>query len=172
MTLLNIRNAGADDAHAIATIQVDASRAAYAAIVPHGYLERLTVEKRTAVWTQLISANGEFEQTIVGEDGERIQAYAHYGRSRDPNAAQTTGELYSLYVAPDRWRCGLGQQLLAASIRRLASMGFDTATLWVLAANTPARQFYERFRWAPDGTEKGDEEQIETRYRIDLSAQL
>jgi len=171
MAVLKIRNARTDDARAIATIQVDASRAAYAGIVPHGYLERLTVEKRMSIWRQLISAPGEVEQTIVGDDGEHIQAYAHYGRSRDPSANRTTGELYSLYVAPHHWRSGFGQQLLAASIRGIAGMGFNTATLWVLAANKPARQFYERFGWVADGIAKGDEGRIEARYRIDLIAQ-
>ena len=171
MAVLNIRNARADDAHAIATIQIDASRAAYAGIVPPGDLERLTVEKRTAIWTQLIGAPGEVEQTIVGEDGEHIQAYAHYGQSRDPGADRATGELYSLYVAPNHWRSGIGRQLLAASVRGIAGMGFDSATLWVLAANKPARRFYERLGWVADETTKGDEGRIEARYRIDLAAQ-
>ena len=120
------------------------------------------------MWRELITAKCGAEQIIIGEDDAQIRAYAHYGCSRDPSAGQTTGELYSLYVAPDQWRRGFGQRLLAASIRGLASAGFDGVTLWVLRGNEPARRFYERFGWRTDGIEKGNEERKEIRYRIDL----
>jgi len=172
MALLNIRNATVNDASAIAAIQVDAWRAAYATIIPQKHFDGLTVEKRSVVWRELITAKCGSEQVIIGEVDAQICAYAHYGRSRDPSAGQTTGELCSLYVAPNHWRRGFGQQLLAASIRELAGAGFGRATLWVLAQNKPARQFYGRFGWETDGAEKGNEERKEIRYRIDLSAHL
>src|SRR5262249_32018255 len=115
-----IRDAVVDDAAAIAAIQVDASRAAYSEIVPRDYFARLTVERRIPVWRKLITAKNAREQIIVGEDAGCIRAYAHFGRSRDSDASQGSGELQSLYVAPDCWRCGLGAEMLAASIDRLA----------------------------------------------------
>ena len=170
MALLNIRNATVNDAGTIAGIQVDAWRTAYAAIIPQRHFDGFTVEKRSVVWRELITAKCGSEQIIIGEEDAQICAYAHFGRSRDPSAGQTTGELYSLYVAPDHWRRGFGRQLLAASIRGLAGAGFDMATLWVLKGNKPARQFYEQFGWGTDGVEKGNEERREIRYWIDLSA--
>jgi ribosomal protein S18 acetylase RimI-like enzyme len=171
VTGLNIRNAMADDALAIAALQVEASRAAYELFVPSGYFDGLAVGKRTAVWKQLIAAKRGDEQIIVGEEGKLLRAYAHYGRSRDPDAVKSTGELFSLYVAPAHWRCGFGQQLLAAGLRGLVSMRFDAATLWVLALNEPARRFYERSGGAADGIERGINPGIsEARYWISTRA--
>lgn len=169
MAFLKIRNATAHDAPTIAAIQVSASQKAYAGIVSPDNLKRLTVPTRTSVWTQLIAAAREPEQIMVGEEADLPCCYAHFGRSRDADATDTAGELYSLCVDPGRWRRGFGRHLLAASMRRLKELGFNDATLWVLAANNQARRFYERFGWNIDGTEKGpDNNVIKIRYRCQL----
>jgi ribosomal protein S18 acetylase RimI-like enzyme len=162
-----IRKAAAKDARAIALIQVGASRAAYGAAVPPGYFDRLSESNRMSAWSEMIANQSDFEQIIVGEENSHIRGYAHFGRSRDPGVPPNVGELYSLYVDPLHWQRGLGRQLLAASLRGLASMTFDTATLWVLAANRPARGFYERFGWTANRSEKAVHGNIvEIRYRI------
>jgi ribosomal protein S18 acetylase RimI-like enzyme len=169
LVFLKIRNATANDAPAIAAIQVAASQNAYADIVSPDYLKRLTVQTRTSVWTQLITAASGPEQIMVGEEADLLCCYAHFGRSRDADATDTTGELSSLYVHPGSWRRGFGRNLLTASMRRLGDLGFNDATLWVLAANSQARRFYERLGWDIDGTEKGpDNNVIKIRYRCQL----
>jgi GNAT superfamily N-acetyltransferase len=128
------------------------------------------VPARTVVWAHLIAAASEPEQIVIGKDANCVRGYAHFGRSRDLAATEITGELYSLYVASDSWRCGFGRQLLAASMRRLGDSGFNAVTLWVLAANGPARRFYERCGWDMDGSAKGlDDNVIEIRYGCQLS---
>lgn len=52
-------------------------------------------------------------------------------------------EVHALYVLPERWRCGVGDRLLA-----LAATAWR---LWVLEANLRARRFYERRGWWQDG---------------------
>ena len=55
------------------------------------------------------------------------------------------------------------------ALARLRGEGYRTATLWVLAANTESRAFYERTGWLHDGGvagfEAGAEVLDETRYR-------
>jgi ribosomal protein S18 acetylase RimI-like enzyme len=166
---LIIRDAIVDDAAGIAEIQVTASRASYGDIVPRGYFEGFTVASRIVVWRKLIAATSALEQIIAGEDAGGIRAYAAFGRSRDVDAAEDRGELQSPYVSPDRWRSGLGAQMLTASTHRLKSMRFKAASLWVLEANQPARDFYERFDWRSDVSIKGVErEPREIRYRTSL----
>jgi ribosomal protein S18 acetylase RimI-like enzyme len=166
---LIIRDAIVDDAPGIAEIQVTASRAAYGHIVARDYFKGFTVASRIIVWRKLITATNALEQIIVGEDGGDIRSYAAFGRSRDVDAAEDRGELQSLYVFPDCWRSGLGAQMLATSTRRMESMRFNTASLWVLEANQPARDFYERFGWRSDGSIKSAEgEPREIRYHTSL----
>ncbi len=54
-------------------------------------------------------------------------------------------------VLPDHRRRGLGQALLARSLRGLVALGFSQVTLWVTQANEPARKLYERLGFRVDG---------------------
>ena len=56
-----------------------------------------------------------------------------------------------LYVLPERRRGGLGSALLTAGLDELHARGGEVATLWVFTANHPARAFYARFGFVPDG---------------------
>jgi GNAT superfamily N-acetyltransferase len=92
--------------------------------------------------------------------------------SRDGDAPAGTGEISSIYAAPERWGTGLGRALMAEAEAQLRRLGFTTATLWVLRDNQRARRFYERAGWLPDGTEKADQvggaPVVEVRYRSAL----
>lgn len=149
---------------------MEASRAAYAA-APARYFDGFTVPSRISAWREMIANQSDTERIVVGEESGAVRGYAHFGRSRDPDALPNVGELYSLYVAPLHWRRGLGKILLAASLQELTHMTFDTATLWVLAVNGQARAFYERCGWWADGLEKAAHaEMTEIRYRIQLTS--
>ena len=127
------------------------------------------MENRIPVWERFITTGAEC--ILVGEERGEVCAYASFGPCRDDDQTVARGELYSLYVIPERWRCGAGCKLLHASTVGLANAGFDAATLWVLAPNDRARRFYERFGWQLDGAEKpADAEVIEVRYRKGLLA--
>ena len=83
------------------------------------------------------------------------------------------GEVWAIYVDPEAQRRGVGRALMAAATRGLADHGFREAVLWVFEANAPARAFYERLGWAPDGAAKplaiGGAAPIELRYRRRLA---
>ena len=63
------------------------------------------------------------------------------GATRHPSLP-FSGEVYTLYVAPERQRCGIGGMLLTALLRDLHRHGHRTALVWALADN-PSRFFYE-----------------------------
>ena len=160
------RRTAAPDAGTIATIQVRASLVAYEHIFP-SRSATLTVADRTPVWREIIARARGRERVVLAEEAAESCGYAHFGPSRDldqnPNVM---GELYSIYVAPEHWRQGVGSKLLVCSMDMLACVGFDACTLWVLTANNPARRFYERHAWRLDGNEKHiDQEIMEVRYR-------
>src|SRR5215469_5055047 len=59
------------------------------------------------------------------------------------------GELHALHVLPEEWGHGIGSALHDGALDVLAGAGYDTAWLWVLAANDRARRMYERRGWTP-----------------------
>jgi ribosomal protein S18 acetylase RimI-like enzyme len=84
---------------------------------------------------------------------ERIAGFAAFGASRDADAVGF-GEIYALYVDPDRYQAGVGRMLMADARGRLREGGFDAAVLWVLRGNERAQRFYEREGWEPDGAQR------------------
>lgn len=85
-----------------------------------------------------------------------ISGFATVGPARDPSSGGC-GELYALYVRPDRWRHGIGGTLLVYALARLTAAGFTEAILWVLEGNERARRFYRAEGWLPDGAHRRDE---------------
>lgn len=59
-------------------------------------------------------------------------------------AIRPTGECYSLYVAKNRQRNGIGRALVTDLAGFLVSRGRGRLAIGVLTVNTPARTFYER----------------------------
>jgi len=143
------RVAVSTDALGIARVQVAAWQAAYRGLMEQALLDSLDSAAKVHSWETFLAAPE--HQLFVVEDGLRITGYAHVCASRDePNSF--TGEVASMYVLPSLWRKGLGSALLRTAERALIAQGHHSITLWVLEANNPARQFYERSGYAPDGT--------------------
>jgi ribosomal protein S18 acetylase RimI-like enzyme len=65
-------------------------------------------------------------------------------RRADLNAAQTIAALH----------INFGRMLLTRVTKRLGSLGYASAVLWVLESNVRARRFYEIAGWNPDGRTK------------------
>lgn len=59
--------------------------------------------------------------------------------------------LEALFVVPECWGTGVGDQLHDEALRRIAAAGCTTAELDVMADNARARRFYERRGWTPSG---------------------
>ena len=75
--------------------------------------------------------------------------------SRVADAGPSTSELYAIYVAPESWRRGVGQQLWNEAEGQLRRAGYSEATVWVLKENAPAIRFYQANGFVVDaGTEK------------------
>ncbi len=136
-----VRAATALDARAIATIHVDAWRAAYAGIVPEAHLQALSIDDRESRWQKLLAAR-EFE-TMVAERAGAVIGWATHGKSRDPDAAPGVGELMAIYVAPAAWGSGAGRELWLHARQALLAARFGEATVWVLRDNARAIRFYE-----------------------------
>jgi len=145
---LRIEPAVRDDARGIAQVHVDGWRAAYATIVSPALLERLSVDKRETMWTEII-ARAESE-ILVARHGDGLAGWINFGRSRDEGAGPAEGEIWAFYVAPALWSTGAGRALWLAAHDRLRSRGFATCCLWVFPENARAIRFYERAGFVRD----------------------
>ena len=143
----DIRAAVPGDAAAIAEVYVETWRAAYAGILPADALARMSVASQIRQWRSLLSA-GDAALVVTdpdggpGDGGSGIVGFGGYGPNRERNLPYS-GEVYTLYVAPDHQNKGLGRRLLRAMFDELRGDGHDSAIIWVLARN-PSRFFYER----------------------------
>jgi GNAT superfamily N-acetyltransferase len=147
-----IRPAHVGDELDIAKVHVRSWQAAYRGLIPDGYLDGLTAEDRAARY-DLASADPQKPSTLVAVDDGRIVGFASIMPARDVDLAGQ-GELCALYVDPDVWGKGIGLALVSAARTRLVEMGFGQASLWVLAGNTRAEQFYRKDGWGADGVRR------------------
>jgi ribosomal protein S18 acetylase RimI-like enzyme len=139
---MKIQRAVSEDVPAIARAQVRSWQAAYERIVPADHLATLSVGKREALWRELLSRGA--PELLVAKDNEYIVGFIAFGRCRDEGATASRAEIWSIYVIPSHWSQGVGTQLWNQARERIAELGFHSVSLWVLADNTRAIQFYER----------------------------
>jgi ribosomal protein S18 acetylase RimI-like enzyme len=169
---LRIREAEPKDARAIAEVHVRAWRAAYRGQLADDYLDELTVQGRLEDQRRSLEAPLAGWRTWIAEDGDAPIGFAVTGPSQDADADQRTGEVYAIYLEPDRVGTGAGRTLFEHAVGDLRERGFTTATLWVLETNEQARRFYEIAGWKPDGTSTSERVDCEMRptlrYRADL----
>jgi GNAT superfamily N-acetyltransferase len=168
---MRIRQATPEDARSIAVIHVAASLAAYRGLVPDQHLAAFTVERREAIWREILTT-GDADVWIAEEDG-RGQGWICVGCSRDPDAGPTTAEVRAMYIQPASWRQGIGRALWAEAEAHCRSQEFSTVTLWVFEANTRAVAFYRSlgFTAEPERTITRDRAGVrltELRLRHDL----
>ena len=156
--MITVRVADSRDTRAIATVQVESWRVAYAGLIPDDVLDRLDIDRntkhRTDRWDEMHSDPRSVE-LLAEVDGE-LAGWASFGACRDEDRA-TWGEILAFYALPGFWGRGVGHALMAEVERRLSDSGFIDCSLWVLDGNTRAAEFYERHGWREDGATKADE---------------
>jgi ribosomal protein S18 acetylase RimI-like enzyme len=167
----SIRAARVEDAAVTAAIRVRGWQAAYRRQLPDELLDTLSMDRDTIRFADHIGHLPADRRVWVAELEGDVVGFASTGPSRDPDT-DGTGEVYAIYVRPDRYSRGIGTMLLDHAVADLASRGYREAVLWTLETNTSAQRFYERAGWRPDGAEKADRmdefELREVRYRLSL----
>jgi RimJ/RimL family protein N-acetyltransferase len=146
------RDATPRDARAIAEVHVASWRWAYRDDLPDEFLEGLSVEDREREWHEWLAPDQPGAGTLVAEERDRIVGFCGFSPSRDDDATERTAEVLTIYLLPEVAGRGIGRHLFASAVDRLRSLGYDRATLWVMASNDRSRSFYERAGWSWDGT--------------------
>jgi ribosomal protein S18 acetylase RimI-like enzyme len=169
---MGIREAEPNDAKAIAEVHVRSWQAAYRGQLTDEYLDGLSVEERLEQHRRSLEEPRAEWRTWVADDAGRIDGFAVTGPSEDADAEPSTGEVYAIYLEPDRVGTGLGRDLFEHAVADLRERGFKAVTLWVLESNARARRFYEVAGWHTDGAETSERVDCEmrptVRYRVEL----
>jgi len=183
---MKIRPATAHDAAALAHIQVNSYRTAYAGLMPADYLARFSLEEQEQDWRDMLAEPAGDILLVAEADGGEIAGYA-VGRpgpvqvlalqaGKELPAGTYDAELVSLHVRRALHKQGFGRALVRATAKALHDQGCTSLALFVLAGN-PACFFYERLggqrvgekRWMIPASEAGtwddfDFEVVETAY--------
>ncbi|QAA33150.1 GNAT family N-acetyltransferase [Clostridium manihotivorum] len=147
-----IRYATVDDFYILGTIHCNSWKVAYKDIVPKQFLDNITVEKRAAYFEKALREKTETD-AILFDTSEPV-GFITFGKCRDKDKANDFGEIWGLYLLPNRWRKGYGKELMNFAIEALRNLGFKKVSLWVLEENLSAIRFYEKLGFLFDGTVK------------------
>jgi ribosomal protein S18 acetylase RimI-like enzyme len=149
--MVEIRELTEADIDPVAALHVRSWRVGYAGIVPAEVLDALDPARFAARRRLPVPAGA---RTVVADDAGTIVGFASFGPGRVPQKHdeydRSAGEIYAIYVDPDRWGDGVGRLLIGAAIDGLTP-DYPEMRLWVLEENHRARRFYQRAGMAPDG---------------------
>jgi GNAT superfamily N-acetyltransferase len=160
-----IREMTLADCPRVSEIRIRGWQTAYKGLIPQPYLDALSVAEDTARRRERFGRGGGEVVNLVavgapprpsrhwGKDGE-VAGWVCHGPYLEGEVRTEDVELYAIYVHPDRVGGGVGSALLRESTSRCAAAGYERMLLWVLKENTPARRFYGRAGFIPDGAEE------------------
>lgn len=151
--MLEIRRAVPEDAASIAAVHVRTWQVAYRGLIPDDTLDGLSVADREQRWREALAGEQGPAVYVAVEDTAVVGFCAVAPPNADVDPEDGAAEIGALYVDPDLWRTGVGRALMDAALRGLRAGGWRWVTLWVLAENQRARDFYSRFGFEPDGAE-------------------
>jgi GNAT superfamily N-acetyltransferase len=156
------------DVEAMVELQLEAWREGFVPILPpefevpdpEGFAPRLA---------EALAVPG--VSSTLALEGDWLVGWITFGANRDPDAGPKTAEVRSLFVHPERWRSGVGSELMEQALEELKTLGFEEATLWSFDVNDRANAFYERHGFSRDGAGQRRDFSagaLEVRYRRDL----
>lgn len=141
--------------------------------MPDEVLDNLSVGQREEMWRQLLSADERLALYVAVKDGAVVGFCAVLAPGRDRDAADRDAEIAAVYVDPEVWRTGIGRALMNTALADLLAGGWSSVTLWVLAQNRRALDFYAHFGFEPDGAEMTDQRSgaAEVRLRASITGE-
>lgn len=152
---VSVRIAWADDAPAIAAVQVGAWRTTYDGVLPPAALD-LDPEAVAEAWAQALRKPGDARnRVLVALARNRVTGFAVLSPATDPDCDPVAdAELAELVVDPGERGRGHGSRLLQACVETLQADRFTRAVTWTLASADTLREFLGTAGWAADGAHR------------------
>jgi GNAT superfamily N-acetyltransferase len=135
-----IRLATAADVGAIVDVQRETWAATYTQWVPN-VMDDFNLDRSTANWSGWVAATN--NHLVVAAEKGVVVGFAGSGPT-DADGPEGAGQVYAIYVRPDRHGKGIGKALMADAFGWLAERGHPECVLWVAEPSTRSRGFYER----------------------------
>lgn len=148
---VSVRIAWADDAAAIAELQLRTWREAYSGLVPDEALPT-DVEATARAWRASLSAPKDARnRVLVALERNRVVGFAITSPAADPDCDPVRdAELMEFTVDPGERGKGHGSRLLQAAIDTMRADRFTRSVLWAIASDDALRRFLTDAGWAPD----------------------
>lgn len=154
----SVRVAWADDAAAVALLQLRTWPDLYAGLVPAEAFPSgpEAEEQAAAAWRELLARPRDARQrTLVALDRQRVVGFAMTAPASDPDCDPVAdAEIMEFTIgSPDRGR-GHGSRLLQAAADTLAADRFSRAVTWIVSEDDALRAFLTSAGWAADGAHR------------------
>jgi GNAT superfamily N-acetyltransferase len=155
---VSVRIAWADDAPAIAEVQLRTWPELYGALLPPEAIPSGpdAVEAAAAAWRSSLTKPGDARnRVLVALERNRVVGFAITGPATDPDCDPVAdGELQEVTLDPAERGKGHGSRLLQATAETMQADRFTRAVTWVLASDDTLRAFLTSAGWAPDGAHR------------------
>ncbi|WP_435744093.1 N-acetyltransferase family protein [Nocardioides sp. SYSU DS0663] len=155
---VSVRIAWADDAPAIAALQLRTWPETYGAALPADAFPSgpEAHEQAAAAWHASLSRPGDARhRALVALEHNRVVGFTMVGPSADPDCDPVVdAELAELTVDPAERGKGHGSRLLQAAVDTMRADRFTRAVLWAAVGDDALRRFLTEAGWAPDGAHR------------------
>ncbi|MBR4403664.1 MAG: GNAT family N-acetyltransferase [Clostridiales bacterium] len=147
---MEVRKAVAEDSTVVGEVHSSAWKSAYRGIIPDDYIDNDTASKRTEEFLESIK-DDKCTYFLLEESGKAAGIVKTH---EEDNVL----EIESIYILTEFRGNGLGRKFMDF-IKTYKP--YDSIVLWVLAANTKARRFYEQNGFVLSGDSRTIERGIE-----------
>jgi GNAT superfamily N-acetyltransferase len=155
---VSVRVAWAEDAEAIAAVQLRAWPSLYGGHVPAEAIPSgpEAEEAAASAWRASLERPGDARnRVLVALERNRVVGFAITGPAGDPDCDPVSdAELQELTLDPDERRKGHGSRLLQAAADTMTADRFSRAVTWVLAGDDALLAFLAGAGWAPDSAHR------------------
>ena len=140
--VLKFRVANQGDAKKIALLHAHSWRQTYRGMMPDEFLDGDVISNRLQVWHDRLAQHRANQFVCLAEDGVDLVGFICAFGNEDSNWGSY---IDNMHVTQERKRMGIGTALMKETAEWLKTHYAKIGVyLWVMEANSTARQFYER----------------------------